>query len=171
MAVQQHSAKPARAVPERPPTNPQAPPSAPAAPGSISGSVVDERGAPVVGAIVNIVAPADAPMAQPDGPSGPTSAQPFQIAPSPGQNLGVTSGDVPVIPLLRDDGPALGGLASALMIQTGSDGLFRIYSIPPSTVLVMASAPGYTTVRSRPITLSPGASVTDVEVVLSQSKR
>lgn len=144
---------------------PSAAPAEPSPPASVSGSVVNQRGEPVVGAMVTIMPLSGLPNAAPGaadrkGPSGPK----FQVAPMPGQNLGVTEGDVPPIP--AGDWPNVSGLASSMLVPSGSDGRFHVDSIPGSVVQVVAVMSGYTAARSRPITLVPGAAVTNVELVL-----
>lgn len=140
-------------------------PTEPSPPASVSGQVVDERGSPVVGAMVTVMPLSGLPSAAPRAADakGP-GEQAFQVAPTPGQNLGVTAGDVPPIP--AGDWPNVSGLASSMLVPSGSDGRFHVDGIPGSVVQVVAVMAGRTAARSRPITLVPGAAVTNVELVL-----
>jgi hypothetical protein len=125
---------------------------------------VDDRGDPIVGAIVQIMPISGHPGAARTVPAPTGPAQGFDVTPTPGQNLGVTTGEVPPIPAA--DWPSVAGLASPMLVHSGADGRFRVDGIPPSVVEVVAANPAHSPGRSRPITVAAGASVTNVELVM-----
>ncbi|MBK8169070.1 MAG: carboxypeptidase regulatory-like domain-containing protein [Sandaracinaceae bacterium] len=141
---------------------------------TISGIVVDSRGAPVRGAQVEITGTTDsgaAAMLSGGALAFQSALFEAQLAgPTPlRQNgeLGVTSGGVPPIPLV----PSVSGVASAVGdfttgFGTDPDGHFRITGVPPGRIQLTARHLAYAPAEIPTRIVTAGAVIDDVRIVL-----
>jgi hypothetical protein len=127
---------------------------------TLSGVVLDEAGDPVAGAELEVLA------------EGIELADTFAggIALAAGDNLGVTVGAVPKIPISGSAVPMtlVGGAvgAGAAIWQTGPDGTFEIAPVGPGRVRVVAHHPRLSPGETQPIEVSAGASVGGLRITL-----
>jgi len=133
---------------------------------AISGKVEDSDGRPVAladleirgrsltGDDVHMVGPVqEAPALDPTLLSPGTS----------GDNLGVTNGGVPRLPLLTlPDGAA----GASVGFHTDEQGRFQLSGLPPGQLVVIAHKPRVGSARSAPLTLRPGSTLEDVTIAL-----
>jgi hypothetical protein len=124
---------------------------------AISGSVVDEFGRPVAGALLSVSTHEGLPV-QLERP------QPAAGLGKIGE-LGVTQGPVPRIPLASSGLAALGTLAS----QSDAQGKFRITGLNPTPVLLSAARAGYAGGSIEVNDLAPHAERKNVRVVLREA--
>lgn len=136
--------------------------------GEVRGRVVDARGRPIAGAVVEVVGTDT--FGQPvlvDGRSSLVAEAHFEWSLSrpsiviPAGELGVMLGPVPPIPL---DGPKTAALGS---LTSDDKGRFSVPGVPPGRLVVLARHPDYLDGKSRIITLERGATA-EVEVVLGE---
>jgi hypothetical protein len=127
---------------------------------TLSGVVLDEAGDPVAGAELEVLA------------EGVELADTFAggIALAASDNLGVTVGAVPKIPIAGSAAPMtlIGGAvgAGAAIWQTGPDGTFEIAPVGPGRVRVVAHHAELSPGETRPIEVSAGASVGGLRITL-----
>lgn len=128
---------------------------------TLSGVVLDEAGEPVAGAELEVLA------------EGVELAPAFAggIALAASDNLGVTIGAVPKIPISGSGSPltllggALGG-GAGLGWRSGPDGSFEIAPVAPGRVRVMAHHPELSPGETRPLELGAGARVDGLRITL-----
>jgi len=128
---------------------------------ALTGVVVDERGDPVAGADLELVA---------DG-AGSSDAFAGGIALAATDNLGVTVGAVPKIPIAGSASPLtlLGGSidgADPGSWRSEPDGSFRIAPVAPGRVRVVARHPELSPGETDPIEVSAGTSVDGLRIML-----
>jgi protocatechuate 3,4-dioxygenase beta subunit len=140
--------------------------------GSVSGRIVDEQGEPVTGAEVEL--------------SGTTlDGSPLRVAasaqwlaagsrpPPAGDNLGITEGPIPKVPLIALPQGAPGALDTDPVTGAGgfvsdASGGFRIDGVAPGRLQVVARHAHFAPGRSGLQTLAPGGTLGDVRVVLGR---
>lgn len=127
---------------------------------TLRGTVVDEAGAPVRGAELEVLA------------EGVELADTFAggIALAASDNLGVTVGAVPKIPISGSAAPMtlVGGAVGAGpgVWQTGPDGSFEIAPVGPGRVRVVAHHPELSPGETQPVEVSAGASIDGLRITL-----
>ena len=112
---------------------------------TIEGRVVDERGWGIEGVLVRAFG----------------EAQLRAATPSPGDSLSVTSGPVPPI-----SATGSGALAFVQQVTTGSGGTFVLPSLRPGPYTIAASHDGFAPAESERLQVSPGATRSDVSIVM-----
>lgn len=130
--------------------------------GALSGKVVDEAGAPVAGADLEVIQQG-AELVDSQTPS---------ITLATGESLGVTVGAVPKIPI---EGGALplgffgsGGVSAGggVTLRSAADGSFRITPVAPGNLLVVARHPAFTAGQSAVVELKAGAECAGLQIAL-----
>jgi len=151
---------------------------------TIRGRVVDARGFPVQGAQIEVLGV--------DVDGGPVDVSPFgsvvehtgfsgllsgAVTLIPAGELGVTVGPLPPIPGAAPT-PDAAGLGATVMpaeipagLTTGPTGEFVVEAVPPGRVAVHAWHPQHARGVSRTLTVTEGATLPDVEVVLPDGAR
>jgi hypothetical protein len=140
--------------------------------GSVSGVIVDEHGQPVANAEIELsgVAIDGSPM---------RVAAPAQLLagsnrpPPAGDNLGITEGPIPKVPLIALPQSAPGALdTDAVLAAAGfasdASGAFRIDGVAPGRVQVVARHASFAPSRSALETLAPGGTLGSVRVVMTR---
>src|SRR5262249_23627319 len=138
--------------------------------GIVAGTIVDEQDRPVAGAEIELSGTAldGSPLRV------AASAQLLQAADRPppaGDNLGITEGPIPMVPLIALPQSAPGALEHSLVAAAGgfvSDaaGNFRIEGVAPGQLQVVARHERFAPSRSPLETLQPGATLDGIKVVL-----
>lgn len=113
---------------------------------AVEGRVVDERGQPIEGALVQALG--DAELQRP-APGTPT------------QTLGVTAGPVPPI-----SAAAIPSLAFVGQAVTGVDGSFELTNLRPGPYTIAANHDDFAPIESEAIRVAPGARREGVELVM-----
>ena len=128
---------------------------------TLTGVVLDEAGEPVAGAELEVLS------------EGMELAESFAggIGLAASDNLGVTVGAVPKIPIAGGGSPLtlLGGSAggsSAVSWQTAADGTFEIRPVAPGRVRVAAHHPELSPGQTAPIEVSAGVTVDGLRIIL-----
>jgi Carboxypeptidase regulatory-like domain/PDZ domain len=124
---------------------------------SISGSVVDEYGRPVAGALLSVSTREGLPV-QLD--RAETAAGLGKVG-----ELGVTQGPVPRVPLSASAPAALGTLAS----QTDAQGNFRIAGLNPAPITLSAARAGYAGASLEVTDLTPHGERRNLRLVLREA--
>ncbi|MGD8860176.1 MAG: carboxypeptidase regulatory-like domain-containing protein [Myxococcales bacterium] len=148
----------------------------------ISGRVLDEAGDPVAGAELEVIGTTDVggPLQLSEAATRfqldllATRAPPDAVgAVLAGDNLGVTRGPVPRVPLRgsvavgREAGDSAPG-AAPVGLRTGADGRFEIPGVPPGRVQILARRDGFAPGRSAVHAVVAGTTLQDVEIVLPE---
>jgi hypothetical protein len=138
---------------------------------TLAGIVVDEDARPIADAELEVTGTTDtgarvqvSPLIEPSvSPNRPAVSL---VAPS-GDNLGVTSGTVPKIPVLAL--PGSGDQASAAPgFRSDATGRFQIEGVPPGRVQLVARKQGFALGRSELRDVKSGDQVAELHVVLSR---
>jgi protocatechuate 3,4-dioxygenase beta subunit len=111
----------------------------------IEGSVVDERGLPIEGALVRAFG----------------QGQPSPVAPAATESLGMTSGSVPPISAAGST-----GLAFVRQIATGPDGSFRLPNLSPGAYTIAASHDDFAPAESDRLHVRAGATRSGIALVM-----
>ncbi|HMI94549.1 MAG TPA: carboxypeptidase-like regulatory domain-containing protein, partial [Polyangiales bacterium] len=140
--------------------------------GSVSGVIVDETGQPVAGAEIELSGTAI------DGSPLRVAAATQLLAagsrpPPAGDNLGITEGPIPKVPLIALPQGAPGALATdavaaAAGFVSDAAGVFSIEGVAPGRFQVVARHARFAPSRSALETLAPGGSLTAVTVLMSR---
>ncbi len=146
--------------------------------GRIRGRVEDEAGRPVADAELEVVGQSStgsrlrlqnaAPLLAAKGDPARLGASRTRVVASQSlDNLGVTQGSVPAIPIVpgSGSGPQLGGSPG---FRTALNGEFELDGIPPGEFRVIAQKSGFVTSGSGAFVLGPGAVRHDVRLVLGR---
>ena len=112
---------------------------------TIEGWVVDDRGRPIQGAVVRAYGGAEA------GPAAPVGSD----------SLGVTAGPVPPIST-----SGTRQLAFVEQVSTGADGGFRLSGLRSGPYSAIGAHEAYAPGESREIQVRPGATISDVRIVM-----
>lgn len=160
--------------------------------GVLTGTVVDARGEPIAGAELEVLGTTDVGGALHMSPAALRfqrdlfETRLFQHSvgqPGSGaigataDNLGVTRGAVPKIPLIPGSGIALADAASGsveesmLALRSDERGAFRVEGVPPGRVQVLARRAGFAPGRSAEHRLGSGETLTELRVELSRGGR
>jgi protocatechuate 3,4-dioxygenase beta subunit len=136
----------------------------------LAGIVVDEQGAPVSGAALDVQGTNERGesivVSPPVSESDASSPPPTVTARVPStDNLGVTLGAVPKVPVIALP-TVVGSSAPALGFRTDGRGRFRIEGIPAGTAQIVARRSGFAAGRSVPRVLRAGEQVDDLRVLL-----
>ena len=141
---------------------------------TLAGIVLDESAQPIADAELEVTGTTDtgvrvqvSPVVEP-GAMANRPAIPI-VAPN-GDNLGVTFGSVPKIPLLALPG-VVSSAASAPGFRSDAGGLFRIEGVPPGHVQLVVRRPGFALAQSALREVRSGEQVEDLRVVLSRGGR
>jgi protocatechuate 3,4-dioxygenase beta subunit len=136
--------------------------------GSVRGSVVDEQGQPVAGAEIELVGTAV------DGsPMRISSTAPVLTAgnrpPPAGDNLGITEGPIPKVPLVALPAAAGGAPDTAAAVGFTSDarGQFQLTGVAPGKLQVVARHARFAPSKSALVSLAPGGTLADVRVLMT----
>ncbi|MFI5306166.1 MAG: collagen binding domain-containing protein, partial [Polyangiales bacterium] len=136
----------------------------------LAGQVVDERGAPVASAEIEVRGTAASggplrvsPPSADEGSSAGTRNPSTLVAPSL-DNLGVTVGAVPPLPLFAL--PQNAGAGGQLGFVTDAAGRFAIEGVPAGRAQLLVRKNGYATGSSEPRALRPGDAIEDLHIVL-----
>ncbi len=139
--------------------------------GTLEGSVVDEDGQPIAGAELEVHGLADTGrqvlMSSALGVPLPSDSPANSVVtPAAGDNLGVTAGRVPLIPL---SGSAAGTVAEAdvLAFRTDAHGAFHLSGLPPGSLRVAARKAGFAPSESSAHALHAGETLREVQITLS----
>lgn len=138
--------------------------------GVLEGVVVDESGAPVVGAQLEVIGKST--RGAPVHVVGPALELGATSVPPPAtDSLAVTSGPIPKVPLVPlpvaagdDPSALLGGLG--FLSEAG--GRFRIEGVPAGRFELVARMVGYASSRSAPLELGAGKTSSGLRVVLAR---
>ncbi len=137
----------------------------------VRGRVVDPEGRPVADVVIEVLQAGSPTIAQ----ANPTTAVPgtsplaaeLDLLLARPDNLGVTQGRIPPIPLLSPPGAA--DLASGFVSDT--HGYFTVTGTQLGLVELFAAPAGWAPTKSGPIAVSPGKQIAGVEVVLARGAR
>ena len=139
--------------------------------GIVSGRIVDEHGQPVVGAEIELSGTAV------DGSPVRVAANVQLLAgsnrpPPAGDNLGITEGPIPKVPLIALPQSAPGALdTDAVLAAAGfasdASGGFRVEGVAPGRVQVVARHARFAPSRSALEVLAPGGTLADLLVVMT----
>jgi len=140
--------------------------------GSVAGRIVDELGQPVAGAELELSG-----IAVDGSPLRVAAAAQLLAAgsrpPPAGDNLGITEGPIPKVPLIALPQGAPGALesetvAAAAGFVSDAVGAFRIEGVAPGRLQVVARHARFAPSRSALETLAPGGGLVDVTVMMSR---
>jgi protocatechuate 3,4-dioxygenase beta subunit len=131
---------------------------------AVSGKVVDSDGRPVARADIEVkgrsVTGQAVQMVGPIQEASPlTDSSRTEVS---GDNLGVTTGAVPRVPVM----PGAAGSSAELGFHSDERGNFQIDGLPPGQFTLSARKPGMSAGRSQQLQLRAGATVSDVVITL-----
>lgn len=134
---------------------------------AVSGRVVDSEGRPVARADIEVKGRSvTGQNVQMVGPiqEAPPLADSSTRAVASGDNLGVTSGGVPRVPVMPSG--ALSGASGELGFHSDERGNFYIDGLPPGQFTLHARKPGMSAGRSSQLQLKAGATLSDIAITL-----